>query len=530
MDVGEVWYGGPVSRFHFGPYDCTSSIIFDLRNNTYLNQAQPLVLSSHGRLIWSQYPFSIGFEKGLITIIVDHESHQIQLLNTHTSTTKGSLQSAFTLASNTFFPASSKFPDETLFRIPQFNTWIELQYNQYQSDILKYAQNIIDHGYSPGILMIDDGWQESYGCWNFNPKKFHDPKGMIEQLHKMGFKVMMWLVPYITPDSLEYRELEKKKYLVMMEQTLQDSPVGSDRMHTVEKWPFLLRWWNGVSGVLDLSNPDSLKWFLGVLDGLQTEYGVDGFKLDGGDAEAYRCEQIGCSVLFFDPESNGNDQSQRFARIGEQYPVNELRASWKLGGQAIAQRLRDKNHLWEDLEMLIPGGVIQGLSGHAFSCPDMIAGGEYLCFLPGHEIDEELFVRSAQASALFPMMQFSAAPWNALRPEYQKICLDCAKLHEDFGDYIMELVHRAAETGEPILRCLEYNYPGNGYEKVMDQFLLGDEILVAPVLQKGANSRTVIFPDGQWKSVWSNTEETIHGPIIQTIHAPIERLPWFRKQ
>ncbi len=70
-----------------------------------------------------------------------------------------------------------------------------LGYNQNEEDILDYAQSIIDNGFTPGIYMIDEGWSEDYGVYDFYPGRFTDPKGMIEKLHQMGFKVMLWVTP-----------------------------------------------------------------------------------------------------------------------------------------------------------------------------------------------------------------------------------------------------------------------------------------------------------------------------------------------
>ena len=56
--------------------------------------------------------------------------------------------------------------------------------------------------------MIDDNWQEDYGTWEFSPRRFTDPKGMIDQLHAMGFKVMMWMCPFVSADSADFKLAE----------------------------------------------------------------------------------------------------------------------------------------------------------------------------------------------------------------------------------------------------------------------------------------------------------------------------------
>lgn len=68
-------------------------------------------------------------------------------------------------------------PPEDFFRIPQYNTWIELMYDQNQRDVLAYAQGILDSGLPAGILMIDDGWAEDYAAGNSTAGCSPTPKG-----------------------------------------------------------------------------------------------------------------------------------------------------------------------------------------------------------------------------------------------------------------------------------------------------------------------------------------------------------------
>jgi alpha-glucosidase len=170
--------------------------------------------------------------------------------------------------------------------------------------------------------------------------------------------------------------------------------------------------------------------------------------------------------------------------------------------------------------------IALGLIGHPFSCPDMIGGGEVGSFWENPDLDEELIVRSTQVSALMPMMQFSVAPWRILSPENLEICRDMAQLHYKMGDEILALAKESANTGEPIIRSMEYVYPGQGYASVKDQFLLGNDILVAPVMNKGQTEREVFFPKGKWKG---DDGSLVKGPVEKTIQVPMERLPWYRK-
>ena len=100
-----------------------------------------------------------------------------------------------------------------------------------------------------------------------------------------------------------------------------------------------------------------------------------------------------------------------------------------------------------------------------------------------------------------------------------------ALLHEKMGAEILAIAKASARTGEPMTRHLEYMYPHEGYAGIKDQFLLGDGILVAPVLEKGQTSRTVVFPPGTWRG---DDGSTVTGPCTREIAAPLTRLPWYR--
>jgi alpha-glucosidase (family GH31 glycosyl hydrolase) len=279
-------------------------------------------------------------------------------------------------------------------------------------------------------------------------------------------------------------------------------------------------WWNGYSTLLDLTNPQAYGWLRATLEERRTEDGVDGFKFDAGDLLHYRDDDLTAAG------GGGFAQSEAWARLAAEFEINELRACWKSAGQPLAQRLQDKPQRWgaEGLESLIPESIAQGLLGFAFNCPDMIGGGEVGDADSGTGLDQELFVRFAQCSALFPMMQFSIAPWRVLDGRHLTAVKDAVAVRERFLPDIELLVQHAADTGEPILRPLAYSHAG--YEEVHDQFLLGDRILVAPVLERGATERTVRIPPG----TWSRDGDRVAGPTELTVSVELESLPvWVRE-
>ncbi|PYI53949.1 glycoside hydrolase family 31 protein [Paenibacillus flagellatus] len=499
VSAGEYWWGGSVAEGQHMPYG-GKPIQVDLSVDLNANQGCPLLLSNRGSYVWSEEPFAFRVENG--TLIVESRGGDLIRSDGH-----GSLRGAYLHASRTYFPPAGELPERLLFTAPQYNLWIELMYEPTQDKVLRYARDVLAAGMAPGVIMIDDNWHEPYGTWEFHSGRFPDPKAMTDELHALGFRVMLWVCPFVSPDSMTFRELEPQGVL------LKDK----------DGQTALRRWWNGVSAVLDCTNEAAVRWIWDRLDRLQREYGIDGFKFDAGD------------LPFYEPDdrtavpAGRNAQCEAWAKVGLRYRLNEYRACWKLAGQPLVQRLKDKNHRWDGngLASLIPEGIAQGLLGYSFVCPDMIGGGSYLDFTDEARLDPELFVRYAQCSALFPMMQFSAAPWRVLSGEYAACCIEAARLHAELGEEIAALAEQCAASGEPMLRHMAYEFPEAGLEEAADQFMLGGDILVAPVVTKGARSRTVAFPAGTWLG---DDGSVVQGPARLEVEAPLSRLPWYRKQ
>lgn len=501
----EGWWGGIVNRGGEMPFG-NNSFSFDLFGNDDGNQAAPFLISNKGRYIWSNNPFAFNFRND--SLIIDKTNGPIVIKQ------KGNtLKDAYLDAAHKYFPSSGNWPDSLLITAPQYNLWIELQYNPNQKDVLNYAKHVLANGMPPGVLMVDDNWTNYYGQFNFNKEKFPDAKAMIDELHKLGFKIMLWICPFISPDSEAFRELSTKKLLLL------DNESNNNTAWKDISKPLLINWWNGYSACLDLSNPETKQWLQKKLDFLQTQYGVDGFKFDAGDAAYYNNPNL---VSF--KKLMPNDHSLLWAEVGLQYSLNEYRAMWKMGGQPLVQRLRDKSHSWEDLRRLIPNTFAQQLMGYTFTCPDLIGGGEITSFLPGSIINQKLMVRSAQCSGLMPMMQFSAAPWRVLDKEHLDATKKIVALRQQQRPYIMQVMREAVSTGEPAMRPLEYDFPNQGLSNVKDQFMLGKRLMIAPIVTEN-DTREVRFPKGKWK--YNN--KIITGPAVKTYTVALDELLIFEK-
>lgn len=486
-EKGERWWGGFTAQGSLMPF-VKPTAEFDFGSQNFNNQSAPFFVSNYGRYIYGETPFKWQF---------DGDEFLIDGADVEVARVGKNLREAFVVASNKHFKASGVMPPAIFFERAQWNTWIELLYDQNQTGIENYAWSVVKNGFKPGVLMIDDNWQRYYGNFDFRAEKFPDPKGMIDKLHELGFKVMVWVCPFVSADSPEYRELAKNGYLLCDKGT---------------KTPRMVRWWNGVSAVYDLQNRDAVAHLEGGLRAAQQKYGIDGFKFDAGD------------VQFYDADLK-NGQTVAWQELALKFPFNELRTAWGGGGQAAVQRLGDKDYSWGALRQLIPDMVAGSMLGYPYLCPDMIGGGQYGSFegVDRSKLDQTLIVRWAQASALMPMMQFSVAPWKVLDVENLKLVKQAAELHEKFAPYILTFAGEASHSGEPIVRPLEYQFPKQGFSDCDDQFMLGSKYLVAPILNADG-SRTVRLPRGTWTD---DTGKRFRGPLVVSINAPLSRLPYF---
>lgn len=513
---GEKWYGAytakaycntPLSELTFQPYKDNEKRK-DLSIDNRGNQAAPFLLSNKGRYVWSDEAFAFEFKDGILLLYSDFEKIQAVASG-------ATLRDAYVGGMKKHFPASGKTLNPLMYKMPQYNTWIELGTNQNQRDLMKYTEGVVKNGFPVGVFMIDDGWAKHYGNFDFDPSVFPNPKGMMDTMHAKGFKVMLWLTPFVSPDSREFKELGQLKGLVLKKEG---------------KRPAIVKWWNGYSGCIDFTSAKGTDWLRTKLKNLQTLYGIDGYKFDAADFDFYHAFPADMKTSYPNENTNttGNKQAEAYAKLGAEFDFNEFRASWKMGNQPVAQRLQDKQYSWDELKLIVPDMVSAGLIGQAYTCPDMIGGGLLSTFenIDYAKFDQELMIRSAQLQALMPMMQFSVAPWRVLDAKHLAICREAALLHAKMGDYIYELAQKTAKEGEPIVRHLEYAFPNEGFESCDDQFMLGDKYLVAPMIVKGT-SRDVKLPKGNWVD---ELGKKYKGGQTVKIDVPIERLAYFTLQ
>ena len=114
--------------------------------------------------------------------------------------------------------------------------------------------------------------------------------------------------------------------------------------------------------------------------------------------------------------------------------------------------------------------------------------------------------------------------FSGLDKDKQQIIKKVVAIRQKFAKKFVDLARQSGHTGEPMLRNLEYNFPGIGYSEISDEFMMGDDLLVAPVVGKGQTERKVVIPPGKWVA---DDGSEVTGPSTITVKAPLTRLPHF---
>jgi alpha-glucosidase (family GH31 glycosyl hydrolase) len=389
--------------------------------------------------------------------------------------------------------------------LPIWTTWARFKEEINQSRCLEFVREIRAAGFPIGTLEIDDRWQTAYGDVEFDPSRFPDPRGLIDQLHAEGIEVTAWIVPFINPAATAFAEAASEGYLVR-------TPTGE---------PSLVSWWQGPGYLLDLSNPRAEAWFKERLERLQARTGLDGWKFDAGESCYFPAD--GQSAEPMTP----NDYTHRYIDfVGRHFPASDVRTSWRNQRATVLVREWDKFSLWgldNGLQSVLSQALTLGLLGYPFVLADMVGGNEY----DDQRTDGEMMVRWAQANALLPAIQYSIAPWDFGR-DVSELCRRATELHVAFGPEFERLAAESVATGAPIVRPLIWQFEDDREtETIWDQFMLGDRWLVAPVVRRGARQRDIYLPKGHWRDDFGTVRT---GPIwLCDEPAAVDRLPYFER-
>ena len=218
--------------------------------------------------------------------------------------------------------------------------------------------------------------------------------------------------------------------------------------------PALVRWWQGIGAILDVTNPEAVTWYTQRLQRLRDTTGIDSYKFDGGEINFLPPVETSQT---YTPMTNGNDYNTEYAQVVASFGnMVEMRSGYRVQRHPFFMRMLDKDSRWgwdNGLKTMVTTALQMGIAGYPFILPDMIGGNGYVdgnmdeSLLSTVLPDKELFIRWVELNAYLPAMQFSISPW-----QYDKETTDISKkytsMHEEVVSPIVLLAARdSVKTG-----------------------------------------------------------------------------------
>lgn len=416
----------------------------------------------------------------------------------------------------------------------------------------------------PATVQVLEAWsdEETFYIWNdaqYTPTaqgiftyedftfpadgKWPDPKGFIQTLDENGVKLVLWQIPVV--------KYERQPHPVQLDLDEEYAKAHRLCIRTREGEPYrITEMWFGNSLMPDFTNPETVKWWFDKRKYL-LELGVAGFKTDGGEflfdesARLYDgrlVEEVhndfpnqyeGAYHAFLEKEL-GSGKGVLFSRSGytggQKYPIH-----W--AGDQVSE--------WSELRGQLTAGLSLGLSGVPFWGFDI--GG-----FAGPFPSTELYLRSAAMAAFSPVMQFHSEPrngqyymtkrdqWNNDRSPWNMAAANkdgriipvyrlFANLRMNLLPYLWKEAQHCAHTSRPMMAHLVYDYPDDPAARARDdEYMLGRDLLVAPVLKEGAQGRNVYLPAGGWRELWSG--DAYSGNTEMWVPCGLERIPVFLRE
>ena len=390
-----------------------------------------------------------------------------------------------------------------------------------QHGILEDIDQQIELGLPSTVKLIDARWEEAYHSFRFDPKKFPDPKAMINAVHANGNKLMLWITPWMAVNNYTdpndyYEECATKGYFLKR-------PDGEIYVSQMGMNPML------VGSCIDFTNPATVAWYQEQLRYLM-DLGVDSFQTDFG-------EQVPEDAVFYDGRT-GKEMHNLYPVLYNEITYRTLQAR-KPGALLIRSGWHgSQKHsvIWagdqtsdfclnSGMHSAMIAGQTAGLSGFPYWSSDI--GGYF-----GNPTDE-VYMRWTQLGAFSPVMMLHGAgkrePWyfsDESLQNYRKF----ARLHTDLFPYIYTYAHIASKTGIPIMRAMVLEFekePGIWQPLCEDQYCFGEELVVSPVHYGFSRVRPVYLPAGFWRDFW--TGEFYQGGQEVLCKADLDEIPVFAR-
>lgn len=360
-----------------------------------------------------------------------------------------------------------------------------------EKTVLEFVDGMAERNIPLSVFHFDCRWMKELEWCNFDwdKSKFPDPEGLLKKLHDRGLKICVWINSYIGQKSPLFEEGAKNGYFIKNED-------GS-----VWQWD---RWQAGMA-IVDFTNPEATKWYQGYLKKL-VAMGVDCFKTDfgeriptegvkyydGSDPElmhnyyTYLYNKAVYDVLV---ETKGADEAILFARSatvgGQQFPVH-----W--GGDCSSN--------YPSMAESLRAGLSFGMSGFGYWSHD-IAGFE-------DQASPDLYKRWTQFGLLSSHSRYHGStaykvPW-LYGDEAVDVAREFTELKLQLKPYLLKMAQETHETGVPMMRAMLLEFPDDPTcEDIDTQYMLGDDLLVAPVFREDGVARFYVPDDGTGQA-WTN--------------------------
>jgi alpha-glucosidase len=399
-----------------------------------------------------------------------------------------------------------------------------------EDEVLRIAQEFRDRGIPCDAIHLDIHYMQGYRIFTWDKDAFPDIQGMFDRLHAMGMKIVTILDPGIKVDKgyVGYESgLEADIFLTY--------PDGVNAAGVV---------WPGLCHFPDFTSAKGRDWWAEQLNALLS-CGVDGLWNDMNEPLIFQPDTPPRELPYYvqhDKEGRGGNHHELHNVYGtqmgrasrdalEKYRPDKRQLSIIRAGTAGAQRFTsswtgDNFSTWDDLRLSISVILQMGLSGISFTGADI--GGF------GFDTDGELLTRWTQAGSLLPFFRNHSAidtirqePWCFGQP-YENAIREAIELRYRLLPYLYTAFAECSFYGHPIVRPVFTAEPHNPHIRTIDDaYLLGDKILVAPVMTQAALRRIVYLPEGDWYNF--HTNERFVGGTVVSVDAPLNTLPVFVK-
>lgn len=383
------------------------------------------------------------------------------------------------------------------------------------------------------VIHLDIDYMLGYRVFTFDPQRFPNPKALAEKLARQGIKLVTIVDPGVKHQP---RTSGSSDRYFVFEQGLERNFFQRRSNGDL----FVPRVWPGDSVFVDYTLPDARRWW-GDLHRVYTDNGIAGIWNDMNEPADF-VDQTGknqLDVVSYDEGEKTTHAKNRntFALLmsratyeglerlrPDQRPYVITRAAYAGIQRYATMWTGDTNSTWEALALNIPMFTSLGLSGEPFVGSDV---GGFIGRGNG-----ELLVRSYQVSFLAPFCRnhkvidgYDQEPWR-FGKYYEDIIRKYLKLRYQLLPFLYTTLEESHRTGVPLFRPLLLNYQNDSSTwNLDDQFMIGEDVLVAPIVKPDVTRRLVYLPAGTWYDYWTNKKHT--GGTMITVDAPLDTVPMF---